>query len=58
MNGWTAGERDCYIFRDCGVWGYEWADKLFMPEAVYMPIECAIKVCNILNAKEFRLDIE
>lgn len=58
LNGWTAGERDCYIFRDCGGWHYEWTNKLFMPEAVYMPIECAIKVCKILNAKEFSLDIE
>ncbi len=58
LNEWTEDEQDYYIFRDRGVWDYMWANNVFMPEAVYMTHECAEKVCKILNAKEFSLDIE
>lgn len=55
MKEWICGEENFNVYYENNEFTYGNSKYIYEPDKVYMTEDCAIKVCEILNAGEYKL---
>ena len=55
---WVYGEDNASMYKDGSNWGYCVSSSTYRPDAVYMTMDCAKKICKMLNSGEAVLDFK